>query len=157
MTTTSGGGPHHRPTERAVAPRAHHPADLHGLFLAGVNAHDIGALMGLYEPDALGVDLAGEPLDNRDELREFLIGFLHVAQHLDGETRRVHVAKDLALMSSTWHATLTTTTGQTTHMHGTSAEVARRQHDGTWLFAIDTPVFIPHPDRDSAGHPSTTD
>lgn len=120
---------------------AQHPQELHQLFVANVNAHDVDALMALYEHDCTTADLEGHSLQGMDNLRAFLAGFLAVVKQLDGETRRVFVAGDIALMSGTWHAVLATRDGGVTSVTGTSGEVARRQPDGTWRFLIDVPLF----------------
>ena len=121
---------------------AREPTELHQLFIAATNAHDLDALMALYEPQATTTDLEGRTLKNLDELRGFLGGFLAGVKRLDGGTRRALVAGDIALLSSSFTATLTTPDGGETQVHGTSAEVAHRQPDGTWLFLIDDPAFL---------------
>ncbi len=121
------------------------PGDLHQLFMAGVNAHDIEALLALYEPDSTAVDLGGNSLSGLDNLRAFLTGFLSVAREIEGGTRKVLVAGDMALMSSSWKVVLATPDGGTAIAMGTSAEVARRQPDGTWRFLIDDPQFVAVP------------
>ena len=121
---------------------AHHPEDLHHLFVAGVNAHDVDALLALYEPDSTVADLEGHPLQGTATLRAFLLGFLAAVKQIDGGTRKVLVAGNIALLSSTWRAVLATQDGGMTSVMGTSAEVARRQPDGTWRFLIDDPQFV---------------
>ncbi len=121
---------------------AQRPEELHQLFVACVNAHDVDALMALYEPDSTVADLEGHPLQGTDNLCAFLIGFLAVVKQMEGGTRKVLVAGNIALMSSTWRAVLATPDGGMTSVTGTSAEVARRQLDGTWRFLIDDPQFV---------------
>lgn len=117
------------------------PEELHQLFAACVNAHDIDALLALYEQDSTAADLEGHPLQGAD-LRAFLLGFLSLVKHIDGGTRKVLVSGDIALLSSTWHAVLAAPDGGMTTATGISAEVARRQSDGTWRFLIDDPQFV---------------
>jgi uncharacterized protein (TIGR02246 family) len=111
------------------------------LFVAGVNAHDLDALMELYAPDPVGVDLEGRPIQGTAAMREFLGGFLAVARHLEGQTRKVLTIGDIALTSSTWRAVIASPDGQTSTAEGTTAEVARRQADGSWRYVIDDPAF----------------
>jgi uncharacterized protein (TIGR02246 family) len=121
---------------------AQHPEDLHHLFVAAVNAHDVDALLALYEDDATVANLEGHLLQGRVTLRAFLLGFLAAVKQIDGGTRKVLVAGNIALLSSTWRAVLAAQDGGMTSIPGTSAEVARRQPDGTWRFLIDDPQFV---------------
>ena len=121
---------------------AQQPEELHQLFVACVNAHDIDALQALYELDSTVADLEGHALQGTDLLRAFLTGFLTVVKQIDGGTRKVLVSENIALLSSTWRAVLAAHDGGTFSVTGTSAEVARRQPDGTWRFLIDDPQFV---------------
>lgn len=120
---------------------AQQPEELHQLFAACVNAHDIDALLALYEQDSIAADLEGHPLQGPD-LRAFLLGFLSLVKHIDGGTRKVLVSGNIALLSSTWQAVLAAPDGGITTVTGISAEVARCQSDGTWRFLIDDPQFV---------------
>lgn len=121
---------------------AQQPEELHQLFVACVNAYDVDALLALYEQDSTVADLEGHPLQGTDTLRAFLIGFLAVVKQIDGGTCKVLVSGNIALLSSSYHALLVAPTGELTSLTGTSAEVARRQPDGTWRFLIDDPQFV---------------
>jgi len=121
---------------------AQQPEELHQLFVACVNAHDVDALLALYEQDSTVADLEGHLLQGTDNLRAFLIGFLAVVKQIDGGTRKVLVSGNIALLSSTWQAILAAHDGGTFCVTGTSAEIARRQPDGTWRFLIDDPQFV---------------
>ncbi|KFU75801.1 conserved hypothetical protein [Amycolatopsis lurida] len=121
---------------------ANDPGDLHRLFIDAVNAHDLDAVMALFEPDPVGVDLDGNTLHGGAAMREFLGGFLSVTRRLEGQTRKVILAGDLALISSNWRAVIATPAGSSVTSEGTTAEVARRQADGTWRFLIDDPQFL---------------
>lgn len=121
---------------------AQQPEELHQLFVACVNAHDVDALLALYEQDSTVADLQGHSLQGTDNLRAFLMGFLAVVKQIGGETRKVLVSGNIALLSSSYHAILTAHDGEMISLTGTSAEVARRQPDGTWRFLIDDPQFV---------------
>jgi uncharacterized protein (TIGR02246 family) len=124
---------------------AQHPEELHQLFVAGVNGHDVDALLALYEQDSTVVDLEGHLLQGTNNLRAFLLGFLAVVKQIDGGTRKVLVSGNTALLFSTYHAVLATQNGEMTSITGISAEVARRQPDGTWRFLLDDPQFVSVP------------
>ena len=56
--------------------------------------------------------------------------------------RLVSRTDDLALLTSKWEVTMTGPDGQRAKMNGQSVEVARRQPDGSWRFAIDMPFGV---------------
>ncbi|MEH1127229.1 YybH family protein [Micromonospora sp. CPCC 206061] len=113
---------------------AQRPEDLHELFKEGVNNKDVDALMALYEPDSLTVGLDGSRLEGEQALRAMLTGLVATIDHLDGNTRKVIVHGDYALMSAAF-------TGNGGAFSGNSGELARRQPDGGWRFLIDDPTF----------------
>jgi uncharacterized protein (TIGR02246 family) len=114
---------------------------LHVLFVDAVNTHDLDALLDLYEPDPIGADLDGNALRGATAMRQFLADFLAVAQSIEATTRKVIATDDIGLLSSRWLARVRTSDGEDLIAEGSSAEVARRQADGTWRFLIDDPLF----------------
>jgi uncharacterized protein (TIGR02246 family) len=119
---------------------AYQPEDLHQLFAARVNARDVDGLVELYEPDAVTYDLQGNRHEGAEALRAMLTGLVSIVDHIEGETRKVTVHDDLALLSGGWRATGTGPDGQPAALTGTNAEIARRQPDGSWRFVIDDPT-----------------
>ncbi|MFI7676481.1 YybH family protein [Actinophytocola sp. NPDC049390] len=113
------------------------PAQLHDLFSAAVNAKDADALLALYEPAGTAVHLDGTTRTGEQALRAMIDELLSTIEHIDGRTRKVIVSGDIALTSVTWHARLST--GE--EAGNTTAEVVRRQPDGTWRWVIDDPAF----------------
>ncbi|MFC0526917.1 YybH family protein [Phytohabitans kaempferiae] len=115
-------------------PNAQRPEDLHLLFVDGVNRKDLDALLALYEPGSVTIGLDGARLSDHASLRAMLAGFVGAVDRIDGETRKLIVHGDHALMSARFRAN----GGEVT---GVSGEVARRQPDGSWRFLIDDPTF----------------
>ncbi|MBK7975733.1 MAG: nuclear transport factor 2 family protein [Deltaproteobacteria bacterium] len=106
------------------------PEDLTRLFLERANAADIEGLLALYEPDAVLDRGDGTLAVGTAAIRQFFTEILADRPHFTpGETAPVLRAGDLALTSTRLDD------GSTT------AEVARRQPDGTWRFAIDQPTI----------------
>lgn len=56
--------------------------------------------------------------------------------------RRVYTSSDIALVQADWRITGAGPDGKPVKMEGRSAEVARRQRDGTRLFLIDNPNAV---------------
>jgi uncharacterized protein (TIGR02246 family) len=121
--------------------RAHEPADPHRLFAAGINAGDVDAVLELYEADATLVDPGGQPVTGHAALRAFFEQLVAAKFRVDLETRSVHVVGDLALLSNTWRGAVDTPDGAI-ELNGTTAEVGRRQADGTWCYVLDNPAFV---------------
>jgi uncharacterized protein (TIGR02246 family) len=122
------------PRERAVSAedraRAQRPEDLSRFFVERANAGDLDGLMALYEPEAVMAVPGGQLAEGADAIRAALARFLAGKPTLSGQYQpALQFGDDLALTS-------TKTGGDAT------AEVARRQPDGTWLWVIDKPRVL---------------
>ncbi len=58
---------------------------------------------------------------------------------INGELQPIIEAGDLALIISKWTLKGTDPTGAAVDLAGQTADVVRRQADGSWLFVIDNP------------------
>ena len=73
-------------------------------------------------------------------IREALGGLLGLKATFDWlETKSAIRSGDLALLHDSWTLSGTGPDGSPLNLGGTTADVVRRQSDGTWLFAIDNP------------------
>jgi uncharacterized protein (TIGR02246 family) len=114
------------------------PEQIHGLFEQAFNAGDIDALMALYEPDAALVPQPGAVAEGPDAIREALRWFLDRGGRITLDTTLVVRVGDLAFLANRWSlAGGTMPDGSPAELGATTAEVARRQSDGTWLYVID--------------------
>ena len=105
---------------------AKEPNDLEKFFVERANAGDVEGLVALYEPNAIVAFGDGEVAIGPDQIRESLVKFLANRPHLEPSIQATALcSEDLALTSSRL------SNGDIT------AEVARRQPDGTWLWVID--------------------
>lgn len=118
-----------------------HPNEIHEQFLKAVNARDVDALVGLYDTSGIAVQLDGGECTGEAAMREWLTGFVQSVQSIDGTTRKVFVSGDIAMTSAEWTATLVAPDGTVQQQSGVTAELSRRQPDGTWLMVIDDPTF----------------
>ena len=106
------------------------PEDLARFFVSRANAGDVEGLVALYEPDAVLAGSGGRILVGTEAIRGFYAELLAERPRFElGEQRPALRRGDLALTSSRL------TNGTVT------AEVARRQADGTWLWAVDQPFI----------------
>jgi ketosteroid isomerase-like protein len=106
------------------------PNDLGRYFIERANAGDVEGLVALYEPDAVLAFPPGNLATGHAEIRAVYERFVAAAPVLSpGRQHPALVSGDLALTATTL------TTGEVT------AEVARRQPDGSWLWAVDEPAL----------------
>src|SRR5690348_6878744 len=114
---------------------ARDPQELERLLVIRQRAGDIDGMVALYEPQAVLDCGNGQVVVGREALRAFFAGLVARGRKFDvGEQRAALISADLALTS--------------THFSDGSvtAEVARRQEDGTWLWVIDRFSVLPdHP------------
>jgi ketosteroid isomerase-like protein len=106
------------------------PEDLARFFVSRANAGDVEGLVALYEPHAVLAGREGRLVVGTEAIREFYAEMLaEVPQFEPGEQRPALRRGELALTSSRL-------------ANGTvTAEIARRQPDGRWLWVIDQPAI----------------
>jgi enoyl-CoA hydratase len=122
---------------------AHKPEDLSRLFAERASAGDLEGLLELYEAGAVLVGPDGEARAGGESIRAQLEGLLAMAPQVEAGESRALLAGDIALLSNRWRMTFGTGQGNgQTGFEGTSAEVARRQPDGFWRYAIDDPASM---------------
>jgi uncharacterized protein (TIGR02246 family) len=121
---------------------AQKPEDLDVLFASAINAGDIEALVKLYEPGACLMPEPGQVVSGTKALREALGGFLAMKPRIKLDVRKLAETGGIAFTTSKWVLEGTSPDGKPVKMEGQSAEIARRQSDGTWLFVIDSPYGL---------------
>ena len=115
------------------------PEQLLKSIVDGINTGNLDALMRLYEPAAAFATRPGCLSHGFPGVRESLAGFIAMTGKLDLNVTRVLEASDLALVAATWSFTGTGPDGEPVHLASQSADVLRRQADGSWRFVIDNP------------------
>ncbi len=124
---------------------ANTPEEVHRLFAEAFGAGDVDAAVALYEPSAILMLQPGEePARGTEAIREALGGFFSMfgeSPKIDFQFAKASQAgDDLALVIAKWTLTGTGQDGLQLEMAaGQSTDVARRQSDGSWRFAIDSP------------------
>ncbi len=123
------------------------PTHLMELFNERASAGDLDGLLELYEPDAVFRPKYGVTLKGIDEIRTELSEFLALKPRLTATSEPdVLAAGDIALVTNFWTTEGTAPDGATVRDAGTSADVARRQADGSWLLLMDQPRGRPSPE-----------
>jgi uncharacterized protein (TIGR02246 family) len=121
---------------------AQNPKALDVLFEQALNAGDPDALLALYEPNASFTSQPGHTVNGAAAIREAIAGFLSLKPTIALDTKVLGEADGIALMTSRWRLRGTGPDGAAVELTGDSAEVARRQPEGSWRFVIDTPYGL---------------
>ncbi len=121
---------------------ASRPEDLGRLFAEALNRGDLDALVALYEPGASLTPTPGRTVTGTEAIRASLAAFLAMKPTITLSSRLVAHAGDLALVTGQWSLSMTGPDGKAATVQGRPAEVARRQPDGRWLYAIDEPFGL---------------
>ena len=101
-------------------------------------AGDLDGVLACYEPGACGVLESGEVVTGA-ALRQALSSFCTLNPAFEGVRIQVVARDDIALSCMEWALKATNPDGTSTELSGRSSDVLRRQHDGSWLLAIDSP------------------
>ena len=110
------------------------PGEASKLFEARFAAGDIDGLMELYEEDAVFTNAQGAH-GGSEAVRAVLGGYLSSGASIAMNESVAFEAGDLALVHWSW--TMDFPDGRVAE--GATAEVLRRQEDGSWKFIIDNP------------------
>ena len=116
---------------RQAREKAFAPEDLGRMFIERANAGDVDGLVALYEPDAVLAFPPGKITAGSREIRKVY------EELLAGRPAFTPEGQQPALVNGDIALTSTRLPGG-----GATAEVARRQPDGTWLWAIDQPNVL---------------
>ena len=113
------------------------PEQIHRQFEEAFNAGDLDGLLALYEPDAALIPEPGVVVHGLDEIGPALQGFLDLKGTINLDTKASVVVGDLAYLINRWSLTGTDPDGNPFEMGAVTAEMVRRQEDGSWRFVID--------------------
>jgi ketosteroid isomerase-like protein len=113
---------------------ASRPNEASRLFEERFASSDLDGLMDLYEDGAVFTNAQGAH-EGSDAIREVLAGYLSTGASIAMNDSVSFEASELALVHWAW--TMTFPDGRVAE--GATAEVLRRQSDGSWKFIIDNP------------------
>jgi ketosteroid isomerase-like protein len=110
---------------------------MNAAFAAAVNSRSVESLLALYEPDALLAPQPGARARGLGEIREALAGLLALRGTM--ESRNVYCLQvgEIALLQGEWRLSAVDRDGAPLELSSRTAEVVRRQPDGSWLYVID--------------------
>ncbi len=114
------------------------PESLHATYVEAFNSGHIEDVLSLYEPDAAFVPEPGAVLTGHLAIGEAVKQFQGVGT-MTADTRYCIVSGDVALASASWHINGTGPDGAPVEANGQSADLFRRQGDGSWLLVVDNP------------------
>ena len=115
------------------------PEALLRAFTDRVHAGDLNGLIALYEPSAVFEPQPGVVVRGRAAIRQALAALLTLRPTMDAAIVQILQADDVALVVNEWNLTGTGPDGAKVRREGRSADVVRRQPDGSWLVLVDKP------------------
>jgi len=115
------------------------PEELCSQFTQRFSTGDIDALVALYESDAVLLPQPGHVARGHAGIRESLAAFLAMRGTFRMSPPKVIHADGIALLYADWSLDAKAPDGSPIHLAGQTTDVARRQPDGRWLYAIDSP------------------
>jgi uncharacterized protein (TIGR02246 family) len=116
------------------------PEDCDNLFERHINAGELDALVGLYEPGASLVNQDGSVATGPSAIREALSGFVAMKPAIRMNiVKTVRVGDDVAVIYNDWTMRAAAPDGTPIDLAGKATEIVRRQRDGAWRFAFDDP------------------
>jgi len=115
-----------------------HPAAMNGAFAQALNSGKLENLLALYEDDALlCTDDASRIITGKADIARTLKPLLDLRGTMTSRNVYCLIHGDIALLRADWH--IEDDAGHRIAA-GSSAEVCRRQPDGTWRYLIDHAV-----------------
>jgi len=121
---------------------ARSPEELGRLFATAVNAGNLEAILDLYEPGASLASAPGRMATGAAAIRRVVTGQLAGKPKITVSPKLLAQSGEIALVAASWSITGTGADGKPLHVNGQSAEVCRRQQDGTWRYVIDNPYGL---------------
>jgi uncharacterized protein (TIGR02246 family) len=122
------------------------PDDMNAAFADAYNSGDVERLLALYEPEAVLAPQPGLRAVGLDQIREALTELLALAGEMTSRNSYCMQVGDLALLQGEWHLSFVGPADVRVDLSSRSAEVVRRQADGSWLYVIDHPFGDDDPD-----------
>jgi len=116
---------------------AQSPEECDVLSARYLNAGNVDALLGLYEPQASHIRSDGTAANGADAIRVVLEEFAAMRPKLSVSLKRVvRAGDDLAVLYDYWTLAAKGPDGSPVAMDGKGVHVVRRQRDAAWAFVV---------------------
>jgi ketosteroid isomerase-like protein len=115
------------------------PIDTVNQLIEARSRGDIDAAAAFYEPEATIIAMPGTIVSGMNAIRAVLTRFASLKGNFHRGKHQLIEAGNLAFYYSDWSMDLIDQTGKAIQMNGRTADVLRRQEDGSWLIAFDNP------------------
>jgi uncharacterized protein (TIGR02246 family) len=112
------------------------PEAINAAFAAGYNARDVEALAALYEHDAVVTNPDGSKAVGVEAIRAHIGHLVELGGVMTSRNRYAIPNGDLALVGADWEIDFADGRDRVV---GRSAELVRRQPDGSWRYVVDHP------------------
>ena len=113
------------------------PDEMNAAFAEAVSSGDVERMLALYEPDALLAPRPGERARGHGEIRVALGELLALGGVMESRNVWCMQVGELALLRGEWRLSATTADGAPLELSSRTAEVVRRQPDGSWRYVLD--------------------
>jgi uncharacterized protein (TIGR02246 family) len=113
------------------------PEDVIPSLVERFNSRNLDAMMELYSPEAVFVDMDGRVITDRNEFAALFQRDMNLGVPLKANVRHVFVGDDTAQIILDWSIDGTDPNGKHVHVHGTASDIMRRGADGVWRYIID--------------------
>jgi len=101
------------------------------------NSRNLDAMMELYSPEAVFVDMDGRTITDHSEFAALFQRDMNLGVPRKANVRHVFVGGDTAQIILDWSIDGTGPDGRHEHVHGTASDIMRRGGDGVWRYIID--------------------
>jgi uncharacterized protein (TIGR02246 family) len=115
------------------------PEDMNRAFAEAFNSGNVDNLIALYEPAAVLVPVPGQVVEGLEAIRSALQVLLALKGKMTSENQYALVHGNVALLRAKVHLVGTAPDGSRVEINNHTAEVGRRQSDGSWLYILDHP------------------
>ena len=113
------------------------PSEINAAFADGFNRRDIDGLLALYDSEGAVVEIDGSVSTGRAAVSTHLTELVALGGTMVSTNRTALSVGEIALVTAEW---VITGSSVAPELRGRSAEVLRRQPDGTWAYLIDQPA-----------------
>ena len=113
------------------------PQEINSAFEEAYNSREIERLVALYEPDAVMAPSPGKRAVGNSAIREVLLRLLAIGGRMQCRNLYCIRVDSIALLQAEWSLSGTRPDGKSVELSSRTAEVVRRQEDGSWRYIID--------------------